>query len=175
MNTILNGNRLVQPLARILRQLLSGFALATAVRENLRAARPGVAHGSSPAALGLRAAVKYPRDPSHPDRLPTSRARPKSTLFPAVPQGAVWRQVSSLHNKKRAREHNPLTSASSPRSLPPPARPAALLDEDGNGFLARLLADRNDHVIGSGSRLGGELRIHLKQADERRGQDRRNV
>ena len=175
MSNIPNRYRLVQPLAQILQWLLHNLAHATAVRGDLQAAQPDMAYGSSRAAPGLRPAVKHPRNPGHPDRLPRSWARPKSRLFPAVPQGAVWRQVSSLRNKKRAREHNPLTSASSPRSLPPPARPAALLDEDGNGFLARLLADRNDHVIGPGSRLGGKLRVHLKQADERRGQDRRNV
>ena len=175
MNTILNRNRLVQPVARIMRQLLSGFALPMALRENLHVAKPDVAHDSSPAALGLRAAVKYPRDPAHPEWLPTNRPRQKSTLFPAAPQGAVWRQVSGLRNKERAREHNPLTSANSPRSAPRPARPAALLDENQNGFAAGLLADRNDHVLGPGSRLGGKLRVHLKPADERRGQDRRNA
>ena len=146
MNTIQNSNRLVQPIARFLRQLLSGCALATAVRKNLhaasphvahrpwRAARPDVADGSSRAALGLRPAVKHPRNPAHPDRLPTSRFRQESTLCPAPPQGAVWRQVlishnavwrqvSSSHNKERAHDLNPLTSANSPRPSPPPEAP----------------------------------------------------
>ena len=127
MNTILNRNRLVQPVARIMRQLLSGFALPMALRENLHVAKPDVAHDSSPAALGLRAAVKYPRDPAHPEWLPTNRPRQKSTLFPAAPQGAVWRQVSGLRNKERAREHNPLTSANSPRSAPRPRAPGSAI------------------------------------------------
>ncbi len=123
MNTSLNSKRLVQPIARILRQLLSGFTLATAVRENLHA-RPAVAHGSRRAALGLRPAVKHPRNPAHPDRLITRRSRQESTPCPAPPKGAVWRQVSSSHNKERAREANPLTSANSPDRRP--ARGAAL-------------------------------------------------
>ena len=114
MNTSLNSKRLVQPIARILRQLLSGFTLATAVRENLHAAMPDESHGSWRAALGLRPAVKHPRNPAHPDRLPTSRSRQEATPCPAPPQGAVWRQLSSSHNKERAGEANPLTSANSP-------------------------------------------------------------
>ena len=132
MNTIQNSNRLVQPVARILRQLLSGFALAPAVRENLNAVRPDVAHGSSRAALGLRSAVKHARNPAHPDRLPASPSRQESTLCPAPPQGAVWRQVSSSHNKERAGEINPLISANSPDHCHSPRRPAlVLVDEAG--------------------------------------------
>ena len=124
MNTIQNRkNWLVQSVAEILRQLLSGFAPVTAVRECLHAARPDVAHGSSRAAPGLRAAVKHPRNSAHPERSPASWPRRKSALCPVPPRGAVWRQVSSSHNKERARELNPLTSANSPRSSPPPAAP----------------------------------------------------
>ena len=122
MNTSLNSNRLVRPVARILRQLLSGFAPATAVPEHLHAAGPDVAHGSSRAALGLRPAVKHARNPAHPERLPTSRPRRKSALCPARPQGAVWPQVSSSHNKERAHDLNPLTSANSPDRCHRPRR-----------------------------------------------------
>ena len=100
MKTTLNRKIwLVQPIARILRRLLSGFALAMAVRERLHAARPGLANGSSRAALGLRADVKHPRNPAYRGRLPASRPRRKPAQCPAPPQGAVWRQVPGLHNK----------------------------------------------------------------------------
>ena len=89
MKTTLNRKIwLVQPVARILRQLLSGFAPATAVRERLQAARSGVAHGSRRAARGLRAAVKHPRNPAHPGRLPATRPRRKPAQCPVPPQGA---------------------------------------------------------------------------------------
>ena len=119
MNTTQNRNRFAQPLARILRQFLSGFALETAVREHLHAARPGVAHGSSRTALGLRPTVKHACNPAQPGRLPASRPRRKPAQCPAPPQGAVWRQVPGSHNKKRAGEANPLTPANSPRSPAP--------------------------------------------------------
>ena len=89
MNAIPNRNRLVQSVARILRQLLSGFAPATAAREYPHAARPDVAHGSSRAALGLRPAVKHSRHPAHSERLPASRPRRKTAQCQAPPQGAV--------------------------------------------------------------------------------------
>ena len=92
------------------------------MREKLQAAPPGVAHGSSRAALGLRPAVKHARHPAHSERLPASWPRRKTAQCPAPPQGAVWGQVSSLHNKERAGEANPLSSANSPRSLPAPTK-----------------------------------------------------
>ena len=88
MNTILNRHRLVQPLARILQQLLDIFALATAARGYVTAALPAVS-GSRKSTL--------------------CRA-----LSPASSQGAVWRLICRLHNKERARYENPLTSANPP-------------------------------------------------------------
>ena len=52
MKSNLNRNRLFHPKAPVLCQLLKGFALATAMGENLRAARPGVVHGPRLAPLG---------------------------------------------------------------------------------------------------------------------------
>ena len=95
MKSNLNRNRLVHPDAQVLRQLLKGFALATANRENPRAAWPGVVHGPSRGPMGLRPAVKHPCNPGHPERLPASRPRRKSSLCPAPRQGAVCCQVSS--------------------------------------------------------------------------------
>ena len=51
MNTALNRNQFVQSVAPVLRQLLSGFALVAAVRENLYAATSDEAKGSRRASL----------------------------------------------------------------------------------------------------------------------------
>ena len=114
MNTILNRHRLVRWIARILHQLRREFPLATAARE------AGVAHGSavprwaSRPNVGLRPAVEQTLNQPHATGLPTSGSPQESALCPAYVQLAVWRQMWGLHNKERAREINPLTSANSP-------------------------------------------------------------
>ena len=154
MNAIRNRDQLVQPVARILWRLLSGFTLATGVREYLHAARSGVAHGSSRAALGLRPTIwsfyisERPLWGWHPclpgagrrsagpparretcaqfrsSRTPASNpVTPKTSPVSGTAKRGVWRQVPGLHSKERAGEANPLTSANSPRSLPPPPAP----------------------------------------------------
>ena len=140
MNTIRNRNRLVQPIARFLRQLLSGFAPATAVRKHLPVERPGVAHGSSRAALGLWPTVKHACNPAQPGQLPASRPRRKSAQCPAPPQGAVRRQVSGSPSKERAGEANPLTSANSPRSSPLLAAPHFPESQESRGRKSRRRA-----------------------------------
>ena len=103
LNTILNRHRLVQPVARILQQLLDIFALATAARGHVTAA------------------------------LPAASVARKSTLCralsPASSQGAVWRPILRLHNTERARYENPLTSASSrlPTNMESPGGASAML------------------------------------------------
>ena len=79
MNTALNRNQFVQSVAPVLRQLLSGFALVAAVRENLYAATSDEAKGSRRASLGRRAAAKRPHNPGHPERVPQQPEARKST------------------------------------------------------------------------------------------------
>ena len=133
MKSNLNRNRLVHPKAQVLRQFLRDFALATAMRDNLRAVRPAVAHTASFAPLdprlvvvqglsrfplglqaaivhgprrvrlGLQPAVKHPCNPGHPERPQARRPGRKLSLCPAPRHGAVSCQVSSFHNKERER------------------------------------------------------------------------
>jgi len=128
MKSNLNRSPLGHPEAQVLRQLLKGFAMTTAMRENQRAARPAVAHtarlapvdprpvvvqgpicpplGLQPAIvhrpsrvrLGLRPAVKHPCKPGHPGRLQASRPGQKSSLRPVLRQGTLCCQLSSSHN-----------------------------------------------------------------------------
>jgi hypothetical protein len=67
--------------------------------------------------------VKHPCNQSHPEWPQASRPGRKSSLCPALRQEAVWSQVSSLHNKVRAREANPLISAGLSSSLTPSSVP----------------------------------------------------
>ena len=106
------------------------------------------------AALGLRASVKRPCHPAHPERLPASRPRQESTLCPAPPQGAVWRQVSSSHNKERTHDLNPLTSANSPDLCHRPRRrtfvlvhEAGLVRPEGEYVKTILNRDRHNWLL----------------------------
>ena len=148
MSNIPNRYRLVQPLAQILQWLLHNLAHATAVRGDLQAAQPDVAQAlslprrhSCRRSLGLRPTVKHPRTPHPPDRLPRSASRQESALCRAPSQRAVWRQVSSSHNRKRARDRKPLIPANAPRSSLPltalPCHPAALFTRSMRGNLRR--------------------------------------
>lgn len=110
MNTVLNRNRLVQPVARILRQLLTGFALATAVRAARRGpwlqpcrTGPPARRETSAQSRSTRAAASKP---AAPKTSPVLGAAARGGLAPSL----------GLHNKERAGELNPLTSADSPRS-----------------------------------------------------------
>jgi len=153
MKSNLNRNRLVHLEAQVLHRLLKGFAQATAMRKNPRAARPAVAntarvalldpqpvdvHGPSRPPLGLQPAivdgpsrvrpdlqpaVKHPCQPGHHEQPRASRPCQKSSLSPAPRQGAVCCQLSGLHNRERAREANPLISAGLSSSLTPSSVP----------------------------------------------------
>ena len=111
LNTILNRHRLVRWITRILHQLRREFPLATAARE------VGVAHGSavprwaSRPAVGLRPSVNQILNQRCAPGLPRSGSPQNSTLCPPYVQRPVGRQIWGLHNKERAREINPLTSA----------------------------------------------------------------
>ena len=106
MNTSLNRYRFVRWATLILQKLRGHFPRANPVRETVPAVQPGVLHASSRAAPGLRPVVKPIRD-----RFSRSSSRPKSVLSLADVQPLVLRLVSSLHNKERAHEANPLISA----------------------------------------------------------------
>ena len=128
MKSNLNRSRLVHPEAQVLRQLLKGFAPTPAMRQNPRAARPGVPHtaklapptprpafvqvpsrsplGLQPAIghapsrvrLGLQPAVKHRCNPGHPERPQASQPCQKSSLYPVPRQGTLCCQLSSSHN-----------------------------------------------------------------------------
>ena len=68
-------------------------------------------------------------------------AAPQTSPVPGTAARGGLGQVPGLHNKERAGDTNPLTSANSPRSLPPPADPETIWDlwylernEDGSGW-----------------------------------------
>ena len=115
LDTILYRHRLICWAARILEGIRDNYGPAVAACE------PSVAHGSavprwaSRPAVGLRPAVEQTLNQPHATGLPTSGSPQESVPSPAYAQRAVWRQIWGLHNKERARERNPLTSASSSR------------------------------------------------------------
>ena len=123
MNDILNKHRLARWAARILQRLRDGFALATAVRQVFQAAQPPAvqphaAHGSGGAALGLlRPAVKRTLNQAHGPRFPGIASPQELPLRPTYVQLSALRPIWPLHNRERAREHNPLTSANADRTI----------------------------------------------------------
>ena len=105
LSTILNRHRLIRWAARILQAIRDNCAPAPAARE------AGVAHGSGVPRWASRPNVGQTPNQPCGRGLPASGSPQESVPFPASVQLAVWRQVMGLHNKERARDHNPLTSA----------------------------------------------------------------
>ena len=179
MNTILNSHRLVRWVARILHRLRGDLAPAKAARGNITVAQPDMAQALSlprrhvcRRVLGLRPALKQTLSPHGPG-LPRSGAPQESALLSAYVKLAVWRPIRRLHNKGRARDDNPLTSANSPagRSRPPMKLRFPPKSSPGRG--ARLqtcrVAIRGDMTCRRGGLPGGRRRpmparmpMHLK-------------
>ena len=120
LDTILNRHRLIRWVARILQGIRDSYGPAVAACEPSAARGSAVPRWASRLASGHGSSVEQTLNQPLESGLPTSGSPQESTLSWACVQLAVWRQIWGLHNKERARERNPLTSANplfSPRSF----------------------------------------------------------